>query len=71
MFNAAIHQDPIPGDASYLSGTHTAARTFLLERGVQLLCLLALLLELGLKLPELLQLCLLQLSTMKHSRVGS
>ena len=59
MFNAAIRQDPIPGDASYLSGTRTAAGTFLLERGMQLLCLLVLLLELGLKLPELLQLCLL------------
>ena len=60
MLNAAIRHDPVPGDASCLSGSRTAAAMLLLERGVQLLCMLMLLLELGFKLLELRQLRLLQ-----------
>ena len=40
------------------------------ERGAQLLCLLTLLLKLGFKLPELLQLCLLQPRVRRGGRSG-
>jgi hypothetical protein len=58
-FFAAIHHDPLSGNAHCLLSSHTAAGTFLLERNAQLLRLPMFLLELGLKLLELRQLRLL------------
>ena len=59
VLNAAIRHDPVPNDASSLSGSRIVAGTLLLECGTQLLCMLPLLLELGFKLLELRQLRLL------------
>ena len=53
---AVIGQDALPGNTSHRLGVCTMRGTLLLECGVQLLGLLMLLVELGLKLFELRQL---------------
>ena len=70
VLHAVIRHNPLPGDASCLSGSRTAADMLLLERGAQLLRMLTLLLELGFKLLELLQLCLLQSRVHRGFRSG-